>query len=229
LREKSGAGGCRGREHGQIDAGEHSPLVLRSIVGARTLLLGAILMHSLVRPVLLAAAFVVATTGPLHAQQSSALMADLIKDVHDVHGKLIGLAKTIPTDKYGWRPAANVRSVGEVFLHVAGDNYVLPTGVGVAPDPATGIKMPDFATVTAFEKQQLGTDAMVAAIDKSFMHLTKAMGATTDAQMNEKVKLFGMEMTIRQMWILTTTHLHEHLGQSIAYARANGVTPPWSK
>ncbi len=23
--------------------------------------------------------------------------------------------------------------------------------------------------------------------------------------------------------------MHEHLGQSIAYARSNGVTPPWSK
>jgi hypothetical protein len=24
-------------------------------------------------------------------------------------------------------------------------------------------------------------------------------------------------------------HMHEHLGQSIAYARMNGITPPWSK
>jgi uncharacterized damage-inducible protein DinB len=24
------------------------------------------------------------------------------------------------------------------------------------------------------------------------------------------------------------SHEHEHLGQMIAYARSNGVTPPWS-
>jgi hypothetical protein len=31
------------------------------------------------------------------------------------------------------------------------------------------------------------------------------------------------------MWILTVGHLHEHLGQLIAYARSNNVVPPWSK
>lgn len=185
-------------------------------------------MRSIVRPFMLATAFAVAFTTPLHAQ-SSALMADLVKDVHEVHTKLVGLAKAIPAAKYGWRPAAGVRSVGEVFLHVAGDNYVMPTAVGVQPDPSTGIKLPDFKTVAAFEKQPLGTDAMVAALDKSFAHLTKAMEATTDAKLNDKVKLFGMDMTVRQMWVMTATHLHEHLGQSIAYARSNGVTPPWSK
>ena len=35
--------------------------------------------------------------------------------------------------------------------------------------------------------------------------------------------------TTRGVWIVTATHLHEHLGQLIAYARSNNVTPPWSK
>jgi len=35
--------------------------------------------------------------------------------------------------------------------------------------------------------------------------------------------------TRRAMWIGATTHLHEHLGQLIAYARSNGVVPPWSR
>lgn len=184
-------------------------------------------MRSIVRPIVLAAAFASVLATPLYAQ--SAVMADLIKDVHDVHGKLVQLAKAVPAGKYGWRPAEGVRSVGEVYLHVAGDNYVMPSFVGVAPDPATGIKMPDFKTVDAFEKQKLGTDAMVDALNKSFVHLTKTMGETTDAKLNEKVKFFGQEMTVRAMWIATATHLHEHLGQSIAYARSNGVKPPWSK
>jgi hypothetical protein len=36
-------------------------------------------------------------------------------------------------------------------------------------------------------------------------------------------------MSVRQVWVVTVAHLHEHLGQSIAYARTNGVTPPWSQ
>ena len=29
--------------------------------------------------------------------------------------------------------------------------------------------------------------------------------------------------------VTVLSHLHEHLGQSIAYARMNGVAPPWSR
>jgi uncharacterized damage-inducible protein DinB len=28
---------------------------------------------------------------------------------------------------------------------------------------------------------------------------------------------------------LLATHNHEHLGQMIAYARMNGIAPPWSR
>ena len=41
-------------------------------------------------------------------------------------------------------------------------------------------------------------------------------------------KLFGRDNTYGGVKLLIITHLHEHLGQSIAYARTNKVTPPWS-
>jgi hypothetical protein len=156
-------------------------------------------------------------------------MADLIADMHDVHGKLVALAKAIPADKYDWRPDPGVRSIGEVLLHVASDNYLMPSAWGVAPDPSTGINPTDFKTLTAFEKQKVGTDAMVAALNKSFAHLAKAMGDTPDSKLKDKVKMFGQEFTTEKLWLGTVTHLHEHLGQSIAYARMNHITPPWSK
>ena len=43
------------------------------------------------------------------------------------------------------------------------------------------------------------------------------------------MKLFGQPFTMQSAWVLGTTHLHEHLGQLIAYARTNGVKPPWSQ
>jgi hypothetical protein len=43
-----------------------------------------------------------------------------------------------------------------------------------------------------------------------------------------ELSVFGSSMTGLDLWVLTTTHLHEHLGQLIAYARSNGVVPPWS-
>ena len=173
------------------------------------------------------AALIVAA--PCAAQQRAGLMGELLKDIVDVQGKFVGLAKAMPAEKSDWRPATGVRSVREVFLHVASDNYLLPSAVGVMPDPSTGIKPTDFATLTAFENQKLTRDETIASIERSFTHLKKAMSETPDAKLDEHIKLFGQDMTVRQMWVMTTTHLHEHLGQSIAYARMNGVVPPWSK
>ena len=63
----------------------------------------------------------------------------------------------------------------------------------------------------------------------SFAHLLKSMADTPDSRLDERVKFFGQDMSVRQVWVATAAHLHEHLGQSIAYARTNGVTPPWSQ
>ena len=57
----------------------------------------------------------------------------------------------------------------------------------------------------------------------------RAMGLTTDANVGEKIKFFGQDWTRQKVMVLTVTHLHEHLGQMIAYARANEVVPPWSR
>ena len=168
-------------------------------------------------------------TTPCSAQQRAGLMGDLLRDVAEVQAKLTGLAQAIPAAKHGWRPAAGVRSVSEVFLHVAADNYLLPVAVGVQPEPATGIDPADFATLTTYERQQMPVDSLVATMNRSFAHLTKAMAGTPDARFDETVKFFGQDMSIRQVWLLTAMHLHEHLGQLIAYARANGVVPPWTR
>ena len=75
----------------------------------------------------------------------------------------------------------------------------------------------------------MSRDQVIAELEKSFAFLRAAMTATTDAQLNAPLDVFGQKMTQRGLWITTTTHLHEHLGQLIAYARSNKVTPPWSK
>ena len=161
--------------------------------------------------------------------QTAPVVVDLMKDVDGTAKKFIDLAKATPPEKFGWRPAPGVRSIGEVFLHVASDNYLIPSGYGVAIPASTGIKATDFKTLETFEKQTLTREQIVAELEKSFVHLKNAMARTTSADLSKNISMFGMTMTQQSMWIGGTTHLHEHLGQSIAYARSNGVTPPWSK
>jgi uncharacterized damage-inducible protein DinB len=162
---------------------------------------------------------------PLHAQ---GIMGEFHRDVNDVQKKMVDLAKAMPESAYGWRPGPGVRSVGEVFLHVAGENFGIPIMMGMPAPAETGITS-DFKTGAAYEARKMSKEQTVAALEASFAHLHKAMGLTTDQNMNETIKFFGQDWSRQRAMVLTVTHLHEHLGQSIAYARMNKVVPPWSK
>ncbi|MDQ6830929.1 MAG: DinB family protein [Gemmatimonadota bacterium] len=184
-------------------------------------------MHRHVRSLLIGGTLAVAGTLPV-AAQTPQLMTDLMKDVGQVEQKMIALAQAIPADKYDWRPGTGVRSIGEVFKHVVSDNYLLPTMMGVAADPSTGITS-DYKTAMAFEARPMSRDTVVANLKRSFANLKQTMTSTTQDKLGQSVSMFGQTLTGQQTWILTTTHLHEHLGQAIAYARSVGVVPPWSK
>jgi hypothetical protein len=166
---------------------------------------------------------------PLGAQNREGIMGELIRDVTTVETKIVGLARAIPAAGYEWRPGKGVRSVGEVFIHVAADNYFLPALMGVAAPADTGIDGRDNTTVAAFEKRTLTRDQIIAELEKSFTFLQQAMTDTPAAELEAPPTLSIRKITRRGLWISTTTHLHEHLGQLIAYARSNNVTPPWSK
>ena len=159
----------------------------------------------------------------------NSMMGDLIKDVSDVESKIAGLAKAMPAAAYDWRPGKGVRSTSEVLIHVAADNYFLPAALGFPAPAETGIAGKDYKTAAAFEKKAMTRDQVAAELQKSFAFLKKSMAAVSEAKLGESVELFGQKTTARNMWISTVTHLHEHLGQLIAYARSNNVTPPWSK
>ncbi len=72
------------------------------------------------------------------------------------------------------------------------------------------------------------TERVVAELKKSFAHIRTAALNCNDADLDRPIKMFGNDTTVRGAFIQALTHLHEHLGQSIAYARINGVVPPWS-
>ena len=167
-------------------------------------------------------------TLPAAAQTRDGVMGDLLKDTADVEKKVLALANAMPESVYAWRPGDGVRSAGEVFQHIASDNYFLPVVLDIPAPKETGITK-EFKTAVAFEKRPMNKAAVIAELEKSFAFLRTSMTATTDAQLNTPIDMFGQKSTTRGVWITTATHLHEHLGQLIAYARSNKVVPPWSK
>jgi uncharacterized damage-inducible protein DinB len=157
---------------------------------------------------------------------AGSVATDLLADLSTVETKIVDLATAIPENKYNWQPDS-ARSVRRVFLHVAADNYLMPAMLGFTPDPATGITT-DYATSSAFEARNLPKDSVVAELRKSFAFVKQSLQGATAASMSAPVTMFGQPFTGQSAWILAVTHLHEHLGQLIAYARTNGVKPPWS-
>ena len=187
-------------------------------------------MRSVLRGTVPAIALLAALAVPAAAQHhASTVTADLREDIEQVEKKMLDLARAIPEDKFGWRPGAGVRSIGEVVMHVAADNYLIPAAIGFPADPATGIKGDDYKTAVAFEKRSATKTAAIAEMEKSFAFLKKSLAATGAEKLSAPVSMFGMNLTSQKAWIMATTHLHEHLGQLIAYGRTNNVKPPWSR
>ena len=153
---------------------------------------------------------------PLAQAQPVGIQAAFAKDAGTLSDKFTGLARVM-SGKYDWKPGQGVRSVGDVFNLIVTENRML-AGV-LSGTPNTGAKP---APITDPEKMQ-------EALKASYANLQKAITGLSDNDLQAPVKLFGRDMTKQGALMLILEDQHEHLGQSIAYARSNGVVPPWSK
>ena len=77
--------------------------------------------------------------------------------------------------------------------------------------------------------QVIEPEQLPEALKTSYANLHKAIEGLSDAVLKAPVKLSGRDMTKEDAVRYLFADQHEHLGQSIAYARSNGVVPPWSK
>jgi uncharacterized damage-inducible protein DinB len=161
-------------------------------------------------------ALAIALTVPLAQAQPAKFQPSSAEDAGTLSKKFTALAQVM-AGKYEWKPGQGVRSVGDVFNLIVEENGLLAdalagkTNTGAEPAPITDPgKMQD-------------------ALKASYANLQKAITGLSDNDLQTHVKLFGEDMTKQDAVMLILEDQHEHLGQSIAYARTNGVVPPWSK
>jgi uncharacterized damage-inducible protein DinB len=151
---------------------------------------------------------------------ASGVRAEMLVWFKDAEDKLIQLADATPEAKYAWRPAKGVRSTGEVFMHVAAANLGIPNFWSVAP--------PEGFKFDTYEKSLTKKADIQKALKDSFAHMEKGFESMSDADLDKPAEFFGIKSTVRSGYLLLLSHVHEHLGQSIAYARMNGIVPPWT-
>ena len=118
-----------------------------------------------------------------------------------------------------------------MLIHVAGDNYFAAAKMGANLSGETGITGQGYNEARAFEERKMTRAQVIAAVEQSFALLKKSMTETSDDTLEASTDYFGPKRTttLRTAWVGATTHLHEHLGQLIAYARSNKIVPPWSQ
>jgi uncharacterized damage-inducible protein DinB len=138
-----------------------------------------------------------------------------------VSQQLIALAEAIPAEKYSWRPAPGVRSVSEVFMHIALANFYLLS--------VTGPKMPADMTSENLEKTVTKKADVIDWLKRSLAAVKTARAQLKPGDLERKVKIEGKTVTVDGMYLRIIIHDNEHMGQLVAYARMNGIVPPWSK
>ena len=167
--------------------------------------------------VVCALAIVASVSVPKSQAQPAAqsAQADLAKEAGTLSDKFTGLSRVM-AGKYDWKPAPGVRSAGDVFNLILAENDLLARtlmGTPAGPRPAP---------ITDPEKLQ-------EALKTSYAKVQQSITGLSDADLKAPIKIFGRDMTKEGAVRYLYGDQHEHLGQSIAYARSNGVVPPWSK
>ena len=135
-------------------------------------------------------------------------------------GQIVALANAFDEAQMDWRPAPGVRSTGETILHVAAANYYLAMKLGYPP--------PEGVDIMAMESIK-GRESILEAFNNSAAFVREKVMAVDAGTLGEEVDLGFAKMNRLSALLVVLEHSGEHKGQLIAYARSNGVVPPWSQ
>ena len=180
----------------------------------------------LVAAVTVASAAVVGAQGVPNRESAVEIRKRFLIDLDTLHSKFVALSEAIPAEKYAWRPSPGVRSIGEAFMHVASEYYVYtPMSYGATRSPLIPRGPDAFKT---FESKSTKADVQ-KHLKEGFAYMKQQIEGLDPAAITGTQKIFNSDRTIIESSFIMSGDLHEHLGQLIAYARSNGVAPPWSK
>jgi hypothetical protein len=172
-------------------------------------------------------------------EKPSGIKAEYLDDFSVTCKHLDQLSQATPADKYSWRPGPGVRSVSEVYVHIANGNFLLLSLTGVKlpaeyfPNLTDAKNKPDtkaiFKRMGELEETVTKKDDVTKMLMSSLSEVRDQFSQLTPAELDRPVDFFGEKTTVRGIYLRIFAHVNEHYGQSIAYARVNGIVPPWSR
>ena len=130
---------------------------------------------------------------------------------------VVGSVETIPEDLWSFQPTKDVRTVAQLFAHIADGQYEF-CGAAIEGKPVD----------KGVEKTAKGKAEIVKALTEAFAYCEAAYADLTDAKAAETVKLFGMTATRLGIMDFNVAHNMEHYGNLVTYMRLKGIVPPSS-
>jgi uncharacterized damage-inducible protein DinB len=130
---------------------------------------------------------------------------------------ILGSVDKIPEALWSYQPTKDVRTIGQLFAHIADGQYEF---CGVATEGKPGMK--------EIEKTAKTRDEIVAALKQAFAYCDAAYASMTDEKAAETVKIFGMNITRLGALDFNTGHNMEHYGNLVTYMRLKNIVPPSS-
>ena len=174
------------------------------------------------RRIATAVALLLAVPTILGAQATpEGLRGEFLRQFDSSMQKFEALARAMPESAYSWSPGGGVMPVARVYAHVARYNYAYPA-------QSLNVAAPQGVDLATMESLTSKAD-LVALLQRSGEHVRAAVRTGSDADWAGTTQLYGREVQRWTVLLQLLAHMNEHLGQSIAYARMNGVVPPWSQ
>lgn len=177
-----------------------------------------------IRNLFVAALGLALAAGPSFAADAAAppgIRGELQSNLNEASDKIVELAGAMPERKWNWRPMTGVRSVAEVYRHIAQANYLMCSFLGAKPP----MPMDELRTLDTSPQPREKT---IQLLRDSYAFVNRVIVDMPDSDLSQTVEFFGKPMSKEALLFQIASHAHEHLGQSIAYARMNHIVPPWT-
>lgn len=159
---------------------------------------------------------------PAQAQETPDFRAEFQGQFEASARKLVALSEAMPAESYSWSPMEGVMTVARVFRHIARYNYMYPH-LNLGIDPPKGV---DYRTL---EEGGADKEEVARILAESMDHVRTVVAGMSNSDLAAPAELYGRQVASWAVLLQLVTHMNEHLGQSIAYARMNRVVPPWSR
>ena len=152
------------------------------------------------------------------AQTANPLTANAKIQFGALSGFVVRSAEKVPEDLYSFRATPEVRSMAELYGHVADAMFSMcSTAAGTKP-PRTGI-----------EKAVTGKAALVAALKEGVSYCNSVYDSMTDQKGIETVPFFFGPTPRVSVLYFVVSHTYEHYGNLVTYMRLKNIVPPSSE